>query len=278
MVTILTDSCCDLSPDLIAKYNIQVVPLYVQFEGESFQDGVDMNLTKLFQTVQRTGKLPKTAAPSVADFDAFYRLADEEIFYTGIGSSLSATYQSALLACEQYVGRPIYILDSTNLSTGVGLLVLRAAELRDQGFSAAEIARQIQALVPKVRTSFVINTLEYIYMSGRCSAIENIFGSLLQIRPVIEVKPDGSLGIREKLRGSRKKTLDSLLADFQAHLSEADLRRVFVTHTGCDADAQYLVEGLQKIAPIEEILVTYAGATIASHCGPGTIGILYLVK
>ncbi len=278
MVTILSDSCCDLSPALLAKYNIEVVPLYVQFEGECFRDGVDMNLTTLFETIQRSGKLPKTSAPSVADFDAFFQQADDEVFYTGIGSRLSATYQSALLAAEQYDGRPIYIVDSGNLSTGIGLLVLRAAELRDQGCSAEEIAKEIERLVPKVHSSFVIDTLEYIYMGGRCSAIENIFGSLLQIRPVIEVKPDGTLGIKDKFRGSRKKALNSLLANFEAALEEIELKRVFVTHTGCDEDAEYLVDRLGQIANIEEILVTYAGATVGSHCGPGTIGILYLKK
>ncbi len=278
MVTILTDSCCDLSPELIAQYDIKVVPLYVQFEGQCYQDGVDMNLTKLFQTVQQSGKLPKTSAPSVADFDAFFSRAEGPIFYTGIGSRLSATYQSALLAAQQHEGRPIHILDSANLSTSIGLLVLRAADLRDQGFTADEIVQEIQALIPKAHSSFVIDTLEYIYMGGRCSAIENIFGSLLQIRPLIEVKSDGTLGIKEKLRGTRKKALNSLLADFQAHLAEIDLKRVFVTHTGCDDDAQYLVDGLRQIASIDELLVTYAGATVASHCGPNTIGILYLRK
>ena len=136
----------------------------------------------------------------------------------------------------------------------------------------------MQAAVGRVHTSFIIDTLDYLYMGGRCSAMENVVGSLLKIRPIIEVRPDGTLGVKEKTRGTRKKALGSMLADFEAHLSQVDLHRVFVTHTGCDADAAFLKEELLKIAPIEEVCITQAGATVASHCGPDTIGILYLEK
>ena len=157
-------------------------------------------------------------------------------------------------------------------------MVLKAAELRDQGCSLDEIERQVRQSIPNVHTSFVVDTLEYVYKGGRCTAIEMIVGSLLKIRPVIEVRQDGTLGIREKNRGTRKKALDSLLQDFRAHLDILDPHRVFVTHTTSDEDALYLAAELKKLAPIEHLQITSAGSTIASHCGPGCIGILYITK
>jgi DegV family protein with EDD domain len=156
---------------------------------------------------------------------------------------------------------------------------LKAADLRDQGLAAAEIEAQVLACVPKVHTAFVIETLDYLYMGGRASSIQHLFGSLLKLRPVIEVRPDGTLGARAKIRGSRKKALDTLLTDLADNLSVLDDRRVFVTHSGCDSDAQALAAEIRRLAPqIQEVLITTAGATISSHCGPDTIGILYLTK
>jgi DegV family protein with EDD domain len=277
MLTILTDSTADLPRDLIDRHQIKVIPLYVLLENKSYLDGVEIGIQDLFKFVSQTGQLPKTSASSVADFSAAFDQPGEHL-YIGISSKLSATNKNALLAQEALNKPGIYIIDSLNLCSGIGLLVLKAAELRDQGLPAAQITERIQSLVPKVRTSFVIETLDYLYKGGRCSAIQNIVGSLLHIRPVIQVRGDGTLGVKDRIRGSRQKALASLLDDFRAHLSEIDLQRVFVTHTGCDADASYLKEELLKIAPIQEVPVTYAGSVIASHCGPDTIGILYLDK
>lgn len=276
MVSILTDSCCDLSPDLINKHNIEVIPLHVSLGDQSYRDGVEITRDDLFTYVKDTGELPKTSAVSLAEMKSFFSGFDEMIFI-GIGSKLSATLQSAILAKEEIPRKLIYPIDSQNLSSGIGLLVLKAAELRDAGMSADAIVKEIGETVPKVRTSFVIDTLEYLYKGGRCSALSNFIGSMLKIRPVIAVR-NGSLGVKDKISGSRKKALDSLLVDFKKDLPHIDLHRVFVTHTGCDDDAEYLKLGLQNLAPIEEIAITYAGATISSHCGPNTIGILYIQK
>jgi DegV family protein with EDD domain len=185
---------------------------------------------------------------------------------------------NAKLSLEQLDRDDIYLVDSLNLSTGIGLLALKAADLRDAGLSAAEIAAAVTNARSKVRTAFVIDTMDYLYKGGRCTALQAIFGSMLKIRPVIYVRPDGTLGVLDKIRGTRKKALDSLLEGFRADLPEVDLTRVFVTHSGCAEDAEYLAGELNKLAEIKDVLITTAGSTIGSHRGPNTIGILYLRK
>lgn len=277
MVNILTDSTADLGKDLASKYNIQTIPLYVNVDGKTYSDGLDIQTPDLLQSVIQTGQLPKTSAPSVPDFLNYFNQPGETI-YIGLSSRLSATLQNALLARQQCEPEHVYIIDSLNLSTGIGLLVIKAAELRDQGEPAAEIYRQISALVPNVRSSFVIETLDYLYKGGRCSAMQNLMGSLLHIRPVIVVRPDGTLGVKGRTRGTRQKALQFMLDDFNENLPDIDTSRVFITHTGCLADAEFLKTEILHTAPVNEVLITDAGSVIASHCGPDTIGILYLMK
>ncbi|MEN4013388.1 MAG: DegV family protein [Bellilinea sp.] len=277
MIDITTDSCADLSKELISSRSIRVIPLQVFIENQNLKDG-EISTQELFNRVEASGSLPKTAAPSVAEFARFFETPGETIFI-GISSKLSATVPNSLLSLDLInPDKNVYILDSLNLSIGIGLLVLKAADLRDQGYSAVEIVETLRQLTPKVRTSFIIDTMEYLYKGGRCTALQAIFGSVLKIRPVIEVREDGTLGVKDKLRGGRQKGLKSLLDDFISHLDEMDLKRVFITHTGCDQDAAYLAQEIRKSSPVEEVLITTAGATISSHCGPNTIGILYMVK
>ena len=274
MVSICTDSCSDLSADLIAERNIKVIPLQVLVDGKNIKDG-DLTLEELFASVVRTGQLPKTSAPSVTDFVEFFAGSDEIVFI-GISEKLSATLQSAGLAVQELKGQKILVVDSKNLSTGIGLLALEAADLRDRGLDAEKIAEELKGMTDRVRTSFVIDTMEYLYKGGRCSGLQALAGSLLQIRPIISVQSDGTLGVKHKIRGTRMKALNTMLADFKADLPGVEMRRVFVTHTNCPEDVDYLVEELKQLAPIENVLITTAGATIASHCGPRTIGILYV--
>lgn len=277
MLNICTDSTADLSKELIAKNCLNIIPLTVILDGKAYQDQVDISLTELFQSVEQTGILPRTSAPSIPEFVARFN-GPGDILYIGISSQLSGAYQHSMLAAEMIKNKDIRLIDSLNISTGIGLLALKAAEFRDLGKSLEEIESEIRKTIPKVRTSFTIDTLDYLYLGGRCSAIQNIVSSLLKIRPVIEIRPDGTLGVKEKIRGSRSKALNSMLDAFKNSLIEIDLQRVFITHTGCDEDADYLKAELAKIAPIQEICITTAGCVVASHCGPNTIGIIYLEK
>ncbi len=277
MVEIFTDSCCDLTPEQITTNRLHVIPLYVHFNEDTYLDGVTITPPQLFDMVRKTGTLPKTSAPSMPTFAEQFGTSGE-VVYVGISSKLSASNQNALLAKAELGRKEIYIVDSLTLSSAIGLLALKAAELRDGGKAATDIAVELASWVPRTYCSFAIDTLDYLYMGGRCSAMTKVVGSMLKIRPVIEVVRDGTLGVKTKVGGSRKKALGSLLGDFKGKMDQIDLHRVFITHTSPDEDAEYLKTELLKIAPIEEVCISHAGATIASHCGPGTIGILYFTK
>ena len=277
MVTIVSDSTCDLSSHLIDKYDIKIVPLSVFIAGKDYLDGIEITSTKLFDLVAETNELPKTSAPSVETFNNVF-CQFQEMVYIGISSKLSASFQSSLIALEGTDPKAKIAIDSLNLSTGIGLLALEAAELSQNGHTIQQIADQIRKDIPKVRSSFVVDTLDYIYKGGRCSAIEHLAASLLKIRPVIEVRSDGTLGVREKIGGSRKKALLSMVENLTTQISQVDSHRVFITHCASFEDAEFLKFELEKLAYFEEILITEAGSTIASHCGPKTIGILYMTK
>lgn len=277
MIHIITESTADLSPELKQKYQIETVPLLVVLKDQSLHDGVDIDLRALFNYVNRTGELPKTAAAPLPTYIEALKQPGDKIFI-GLSSNLSASFQNATLAAKTLNDPSIHLIDSLNLSTGIGLLVLMAAELRDAGMSAENIAVQIRLAVPRIRSSFVIDSLDYLHKGGRCSSMQNIIGSLLKIRPVIEVKSDGTLGVKEKLHGARKKALLTLIENFKADLPNVDMHRIFITHTLCDDDALLIRDALLKICTPEEICITYAGSVIASHCGPNTLGILYMLK
>lgn len=274
---ILTDSTADLGKDLAAEFGVDVIPLTVTLGENAYLDGVEIDQQKLFDLVAQTGILPKTAAPSIGEFVRFFERDGESVFI-GISSKLSATIQNARLAAAERGDERVRVIDSLNLSTGIGLLVLRAAELRDAGRSAAEIEQDILTCVPKVRTSFIIDTMEYLYKGGRCNALQALAGSVLKIHPIIEVRPDGTLGVKGKARGLREKGLQMMLDDFAADLDRLDRHRVFVTHTTCPEDAEFLRQEIIRLAAPDEVRITLAGSVISSHCGPATIGILYMVK
>ena len=273
-MNISIDSCADLSRDLVDAHHLRMIPLHVMVNEVDYFDN-DLTLEQLFFSVQQTDNLPKTAAPSVQEFIHFFDV-DEPVIYIGLSSQLSATMQNAHLASDQLQKPDLYLIDSLNLSTGIGLLALKASDLQKEGKPVDEIVKQIKALRSKVSTSFVIDTMEYLHKGGRCTGLQAFVGSMLKIRPIIYVQEDGKLGVLDKVRGSRKKALDTLLAGFVADLPSVDLKRVFVTHSGCQEDATYLAEELQKLVPIQDVFITMAGATIGSHCGPNTIGILYI--
>jgi len=279
-IKIFADSTCDLPAEWIAQYDIGIVPLYVTFSEQTYKDGIDLTVPELYKKVDETGKLPKTAAPSPADFIEAFRPHIEEgrkILYISLSSELSSTYQNALIAADEFAEGMVTVFDSLNLSSGIGLQVMKAVNAAAEGKSVEEIVALLTAVRPQVETEFVIDSLDYLYKGGRCSGMQNIVGSLLKIRPVIKVE-NGKMTPAYKIRGSREKALDQLLNNALSHLSEMDKDLIFVTHSLADEDAKVLKEALEAKTNARQVAVSNAGCVISSHCGAKTIGILYTKK
>ena len=279
-VSVSSDSTCDLSRELIEKYSIGITPLYIVMGEDSLKDGLECTPADIFAAVERTGQLCSTAAVSMADYAEFFgeKLKEyDEIVHFTISSEMSACYQNACLAAEEFAGR-VFVVDSRNLSTGIGHLVLCAAELAAEGKSGAEIKAVVDEKKAKLNVSFVLETLNYIHKGGRCSAVAALGANLLGLKPCIEVR-DGKMGVGKKYRGSLKKALSAYVRDRLADTETLDLSRIFVTHSAADDGIAREVAALVKeLAPFEEVLITTAGSTISNHCGPNCLGILYYNK
>lgn len=283
-IRILADSTCDLSPELLAANNVRIIPLLVQFDEETYQDGVDMDSPRLFRMVAERNKLPKTASAGPAALRQAFAEATadgSQVIFIGISSKFSAMVQNAQIAASEFPEGQVRVFDSRNLSTGIGLQVLHACDLVRQGKSVDEILADLETYQAGVRSRFVIDTMEYLHKGGRCSGVAALAGTLLRIRPVIAVV-DGGMIVAAKIRGPRRKALDWMLEQFADDVAQGRVRpdRVFITSPDSPhEDAPYMVEQVRRILPeVQEVIVTQAGAVIGSHCGPGTIGILYATK
>ena len=278
-IKLTSDSTCDLSRAQIETYDIEILPLAVGMGGKDYRDGVDIVPTDIYRHVESGGDLPKTAAINMAQYaDLWSRFAKDydAIIHFDISAEFSCCYQNATLAAEEFDN--VYVIDSRNLSTGHGLLVLKAAELAEAGMDAAEIVRVLNETVDKVDASFILDQLEYLKKGGRCSSLAALGANLLKLKPCIEVK-NGKMGVAKKYRGAYNKCLQEYVADRLKDRTDLDLRRVFVTHSGMeDALVEQAVESVKALQAFDEICVTTAGCTVSSHCGPGTLGVLFLTK
>lgn len=278
-VIISSDSTCDLSNELIAKYDIKIVPMPITMGTDSYLDGVDATALDVFKYFETTGELAKSSASPVSTYhDFFKKYIDDgyEIVHISLSSNLSATHNNSLMASKEFEG--CYSIDSKNLSTGTGLLVIEAAIQRDNGLSAAEIAENIQARAEKVNASFVIDTLKYLAKGGRCSSVAALGANMLQLKPCIEVN-NGSMSVTKKYRGKFSACLANYVSDRLKDNDGIDTSRIFVTHSHCSPEVVEMVkQEVAKYKKFDEILETTAGCTISVHCGPNTLGILYFNK
>ena len=276
---IISDSTCDLSPEQVKKYNIHLMPLYVQLGDKTFRDGVDIHPDDIYAHVAAGGDLAATAAVNLADyvqvFSEYSRKADFVIHVT-ISSDFSCCYQNACLAAADYDN--VYVVDSRNLSTGHGLVVLEAVRLAESGMEPKKIIETLNELTARVRASFILDRLEYMKKGGRCSAVAMLGANLLKLRPCIQVK-DGKMGVEKKYRGSFERCTRDYITDRLAGRDDLDLRRVFITHSGVSPEIEALAEKtVRELQPFEEVCITRAGCTVSSHCGPGTLGVLFIEK
>ena len=281
-IKIIADSTCDLSKELLEQYDISIIPLCINMGDKSYKDGMDITSEDIYAWSEKTNSTPKTAAPILNDVIEFikpYVEDNKDIIFLGISEDMSSTCNVVRLAGEFYEYNKIHIINSKNLSTGIGLQVLKAAAMAEKGHTAEEIVHYIvDDMQDKVKASFVVDTLVYLARGGRCSSVTALIGNTLKLKPMIIVS-NGKMSVEKKYRGNIRTVLLKYANDLKENLLNADPDRVFITHSGCDDEVvEELYNFLKDLNVFKEITVTSAGGVITSHCGPKTLGILYVAR
>lgn len=279
-IKIIADSTCDLSEELLIQYDITLIPLCVIMGDVTYQDGVNISPGDIYEWSEKVNSTPKTAAPllnDVVDILRPYTEENMEILFFGISEEMSSTCNVVHLAAEFLDYKKIHIINSKNLSTGIGLQVLKAAYLVKEGKSADHIEDYINnTMQDKIKASFVVDTLTYLQRGGRCSSVTALIGNTFQLKPMITVQ-NGKMGVGKKYRGNIRKVLLNYVNDLKPELLEAQRERVFITHSGCEDEIVGMIyEFLKSLDVFGEIIITRAGGVISSHCGPKTLGVLFV--
>lgn len=279
-IKIIADSTCDLSQELLEKYDISVLPLHIVLGDQEYKDGLEISPDEIYQWSNTTKEAPKTSAVSFSDAVELFRSnldIHDEIICFSISGQMSTTVNVMRMAAEELEAEnKIHIIDSENLSTGGGLLVIEAAILAKEGKSSGEITAAIEQLKPFVRSSFVVDTLTFLHRGGRCSGAAALAGGALKLHPKIIVE-NGGMKPDKKYRGKMSSTILSYAKDLDQSIQKARKDRVFITHSGCDdAIIQSVYQYVSDLNIFDEILITRAGGVISSHCGPGALGILFI--
>ena len=279
-VKIISDSTCDLPQSLLKEFDIDVVPLHIILGEQDFEDGRNITPDEIYAWADANKACPKTAACSVEQMAAVlapYVSEGREVVCFAISEQMSSTVQAMRLAVAQLnAEKLVQVVDSANLSSGVGLLVLEAAEMAREGKNAAKIAKRMEELKPLVRSSFVVDTLTFLHRGGRCSGVAALMGGALRMHPRIDVI-NGKMQPGKKYRGKMHRVIMSYAEEMEADLKAADPKRVFITHSGCDEEMiQMVLKYLQNMMIFSEIVVSRAGGVVSSHCGPGTLGVLFI--
>lgn len=276
-IKITSDSTCDLSPELLQRYDIDLVPLSIIKGGAPYKDGLEITPADIARHVDRGGNLPTTTAVSVGEYaERFAPLSarHEAVIHINIGSHFSSCYQNACIAAEDFDN--VYVVDSQNLSTGQGHVALEAALAAEAGMEPTDIITYLHGLIPRVEASFIINRLDYMAKGGRCSTVAMLGANLLKLKPCIDVK-DGHMEVTGKFRGNFTKCALEYVRVRLKNRDDLELDRIFITHSATDQEVVEAVrQEIAKYAPFQEILETRAGCTIFSHCGQDTLGILFL--
>lgn len=275
-IKVTVDSTCDLSPELLARCDISVAPLSVNLGGGMRKDLVDITPEDIYRHVDAGGDLPKTSAVNVTEYRALFEACLREydaVIHVNISSEMSACYQNAVIASD---GLPVYPVDSRSLSTGSALLALSACDMAKDGRDAREIVARLNEMAPRVDASFLVSRLDYLRKGGRCSAIAALGANILKLRPCIEVRA-GKMGVGRKYRGPFVRCLEQYIRDRLEGAADIDTTRVFITHSGVpDETAEAVRKVVAEVQPFAEIHITHAGCTVSSHCGEGTLGVLYV--
>ena len=279
-VKIIADSTCDLSKDLLEKYDISVLPLHIVLGDKEYKDGLEISPDEIYEWSNTNKEAPKTSAAAISDtIDIYskYLKSYDEIICFSISGQMSTTVNVMRMAAEELDAEDkIHIIDSENLSTGGGLLVVEAAIMAKEGKSGTEIVESINELKPFVRASFIVDTLTFLHRGGRCSGVAALAGGALKLHPKIVVE-NGGMKPDKKYRGKMNSAILSYVKDLEPQIKNAKNDRVFITHSGCEEEIiQSVRQYLSELGHFEEILITRAGGVISSHCGPGTLGVLFI--
>ena len=279
MIRITSDSTCDLG-HLVEERGITLLPLMVNLGEQAFRDGVDITPQDIFNFVEENNILPKTAAPSIGDYEEFFAPfvnAGDEVIHFNISAKSSGSHNMAKQAAESFGGK-VRVIDSMALSSGQGLLVLTAADMRDKGNSAEEIEEAVNAIRERVNTSFIPDRLDYLYKGGRCSKMEMFGANILKIHPLIYMD-DGKLVPGKKYRGKMSFIVKQYIEDLKQLYPNYDKARCFVTHSSADADlVQVAIDKVKEVFEFDEVIETVAGSIVTSHCGKGTLGVLFIYE
>lgn len=280
MIRISTDSTSDLTDELYKRYNISILPLYIRLGGKEYIDGKDINTHLMFELVKKHNSLPATAAHGATDYEEYFNgIRSEspgcEIIHISISSDFSTSHNSARLAAENMQG--VYVVDSRNLSSGVGHVVIEAAERAERGMAAADIIQELETqIIPNVETSFVLDTLDYMVKGGRCSMVTALGANLLRLRPCVQVI-DGKMKVVKKYRGAFDRVLKQYIRERLEGRDDIVPHRIFVTHADCSKQLiDSCVDEVNQAMHFDEVLKTTAGCTISCHCGPNCLGILFI--
>lgn len=282
MVKIISDSTCDLSQELLKKYDIDIIPLHIVKGDEELEDGPQVDIEALYEWADENKTTPKTSAPSFETaMNVLKPYLDEgkEIICFSISGEMSTSGNVIRMAAEELEAEDnVTVIDSRNLSTGIGLLAIEAAIMAADGKTRVDIVERMEELIPKVRASFVVDTLVYLHRGGRCSAASALIGGALALHPMIVVE-NGKMDASKKYRGKISKVIKNYVRDLEKDMKNALSDRVFITHSQCDANVVDEVrQYLESLGIFEEIHETRAGGVISSHCGPGTLGVLFISK
>ncbi|MBP3593831.1 MAG: DegV family protein [Lachnospiraceae bacterium] len=279
-VAIIADTTCDLSVELKERYQIKTFPLHIHLGDKEYSDGVDISPDDIYRWSDENKATPKTSAVSPAEatdvLEAALKNAESVICFC-ISDQMSSTGNVLRLAVQELEAEDkVFVVDSKNLSTGIGLQIIEAAILAEQDMDAKDIVEKISNITPRVRASFVVDTLTYLHRGGRCSGLAALAGGALKLHPLISVI-DGKMLPGKKYRGKMNRVLIEYVKDMEEELKLAKADRVFITHSGCEAEIIDAVKAeLTALGHFNEILVTRAGSVITSHCGPGTLGVLFI--
>ena len=279
-IKIISDSTSDLSKELIERYNVSILPLHVLLSDEEFEDGVNIDPDRIFAWSDETKETPKTSAPSIEEavklFGSMLQEYDEIITFS-ISDSMSSSGNVMRMAAQELEAEErIHVVDSANLSTGIGLLILGAAERAQAGVPTKEILAWIEEVKPRVRASFVVDTLTYLHRGGRCSGVAALAGGVLRLHPRIAVV-NGAMRPEKKYRGRMRHVIMDYVKDMEEDLKKAEPEHVFLTHARVDRELlDAIMEYLTGLGRFKEIHITQAGGVISSHCGPGALGVLFI--